>query len=376
MNYSFFFSYASEDDRSSDGRVRKFYDRLSNNLTIAHGRVDEPFFAPRGIQAGQNWKDSLRTALNSSGILICLQSPLYFGSKICGQELETFLQRRKLYKKAGGNPPDCVIPILWHPLIDIPKALPNDFQGKKPSSDLTPFREDGLYEAILTDEAEGKKRIDLYALRLARRISDLIRKNTGERALPPLPFVPDLDVIPSAFDFPEWPLTDIDEEKGTGPASITLVYPTGLPPEGLPFSPPPPNAIIWAAALAKSQEWIFQGVGFDSVDDLAVKLAKVKWAQEKKSPVVLMLTETLLQDRELLNHFEQIEKKGLATIVLSTASGSQLPSDFPATLKAALNPTLATRDRFDDLLLNKVGKLRAAIMTEPTTNVPGTMPAF
>jgi len=371
MSYSFFFSYASEDDNNSDGKVKWFFDLLEKRLKIAHGKVDEAFFAPRGIGPGQNWRKSLQDALNSSGILICLQSPSYFDSRICGQELEAFLQRRKLYKRAGGDPPDCVIPILWQPLADRipPKALPNDFQGKKPSANLTPFPMDGLYEAILNDQTQDKERIVLYALHLAQRISNLIRKNTAERALPPLPVVPDLAVVPSAFDFPEWPLPDLDEEKGTGPASITLVYPTG-PPEGLPFSPPPPNAIISAAALAKSREWIFQGIGFSGLADIVEKLEKVKWAQEKKSPVVLMLTEPLLQDRELLNRIGQMEKKGIATIVLS-ASGRQLPGDFPA----SLNATLATRDRFDDLLFNSVGKLRSAIMAEATA-APGTLPGF
>jgi len=372
MSYSFFFSYSSEDDRNSQGRVRWFFDRLYENLKVAHGRVDEPFFAPRGIEAGENWRESLQTALNSSGILICLQSPLYFDSKVCGQELEAFLQRRKRYKRDGGDPPDCVIPILWHPLTRVPKALPNDFQGKKPSGDLTPFQMDGLYQAILSDQTPGKERIVLYALNLAGRISNLIRKNTEERVLPPLPVMPDLDVIPSAFDFPEWPLPDVDEVKGTGPASITLVYPTSVPPDSLPFSPPPPNAIISAAALAKSREWTFQGIGFNNLDDLVNKLAKVKWAQDKKSPVVLMLTESLIQDRELLNRFGQIEKKGVATIVLSTAGGSQLPVD----LSDALNATLTTRDKFDDLLIKRIAKLRTAIMAEPSTNVPGTIPGF
>jgi hypothetical protein len=231
---------------------------------------------------------------------------------------------------------------------------------------------DGLYQAILADQTPGKEKIVLYALNLASRISNLIRKNTGDRALPPMPVMLDLDVIPSAFEFPEWPLPEVDEEKGTGPASITLVYPTGIPPDSLPFSPPPPNAIIWAAALAKSRELIFQGVGFKSHEDLVQKLAKVKWAQDKKSPVLLLLTETLLQDRELLNRFDQIEKKGFATIVLSTASGSQLPTDFPTTL----NATLTTRDKFDELVINRVAKLRVAIMAEATTNVPGAIPAF
>jgi hypothetical protein len=78
-------------------RVRWFYERLYENLQVAHVRVDGPFFTPRGIAAGANWRESLQRALNSSGILVCLQSPLYFDSKVCGQELEAFLQRRKLY---------------------------------------------------------------------------------------------------------------------------------------------------------------------------------------------------------------------------------------------------------------------------------------
>jgi hypothetical protein len=74
----------------------------------------------------------------------------------------------------------------------------------------------------------------------------------------------------------------------------------------------------------------------------------------------------------LLNRFDQIEMKGFATIVLSTASGGQLPADFPA----KLNATLTTREKFDELLINKVAKLRGAIMAEATTNVPGAIPGF
>jgi len=366
MSYSFFFSYASEDDRNSQGRVRWFFDRLYEKLKIAHGRVDDPFFAPRGIEPAENWREALQSALNSSAILVCLQSPLYFDSRICGQELEAFLQRRKFFRKAGGDPPDCIIPILWHPLTSVPKPLPNDFQGKKPSRDLTPFPMDGLYKAILADQTQEKESILLYALNLADRISNLLRKNTGARALPPLDPPPDLDVISSAFDFPEWPLPDVYKEKGTGPASVTLVYPTNAPPENLPFAPPPPNAVILAAALAKSRELVFQGVGFNGQDDLAEKLAKIKWAQEKKSPVVLMLPEPLLNDSELLNRIDLIEKKGLARIVLSTTGGGHLPPDFEAT----------TREKFDEFLIRKVAKLRSEIMAEATSTVPGTMPAF
>jgi len=339
---------------------------------VAHGTVEEPFFAPRSIEVAENWKDQVRSGLNCSSVLVCMQSPLFYASNICGKELEIFLQRRKLYRKLGGDPPSCIIPVLWEPLsTPPPKAVPNDFQGK-PSSELTAFGMSGLYEAILDDRTDLKENINRYALTLARRISNLIQKNVADRSLPMLPWVPDLEVIPSAFDFPEWPLPDVEEEMGTGPASITFLYPANIPPDKLPFAPPPPNAVIAAAALAKNQEWIYQGVGFDGGDDSLEK--KIQWAQSKRSPMVLMLTETILGDRDLLKQFAALSANGIATMVLSTTSTGVFPPDFPANLRP--NASFTTREGLDNLLIAKLGRLRTNLMAEPTSSTSGSLPGF
>jgi len=375
MSWSFFFSYSNADNEGSNGRLKWFYERLFANLRVANGRVDESFFAPRGIEAGENWKDALRAGLNSSSVLVCMQSPSYFESRVCGQELEVFLQRRKLFRRRGGDPPDCIIPVLWHPLVNTaPRSVPNDFQGKKPTDNLIAYPADGLYAAILCDATPQKDRIDAYALNLAGRISNLLQRNRGDRALPSLNVVPDLEVLPSAFDSPEWPLPDLILEAGTGPASVTFVYPTGIPPEALPFAPPPPNAVICGAEIAKAREWIFQGVGFHSSSDFATKLEQIKWAQDKRSPIVLMLTEALLADSDLLKQFSRIRPKGIATIVLTAGSSGPLPDDFPRNL--AQNAAFTNRDRFDEILLMKVGKLRFALTLEPTSDNIGAIPAF
>src|SRR5205814_1164893 len=124
-------------------------------------------------------------------------------------------------KSGGGEPPDCIIPVVWYPFDIIPKPVPPNFQGRKPSTNSTPFKDDGLYAAMLT---EPEDRIDAYALELAKRISDLLKKNVGPRALPPLR-VSELDSLRSAWQDPAWPLPDIDVEHGRGPGSLTLVHP-------------------------------------------------------------------------------------------------------------------------------------------------------
>jgi TIR domain len=366
MPYSFFFSYSSQDDAASEGMVTRFYERLHANLQIAHGNHDS-YFAPRSNKAGADWTRKLRDALNESRVLVCLQSPSYFQSdQYCGREFEVFLQRRKLHlKPEGAEPPDCIVPVLWSPLTHgMPRAVPNKFQGMKPSEDFTPFEEDSLYEAIANDKTE-RRVINRYSLYLAKRISNLLMGP----ALPAFSPMPDLDAFPSAFRDPNLP--EIDHEKGRGPWSVTIMYPSSDSLERLPWGPPPPNAVIWAAALAKSKERIFQGARFGSAIDFE---PKIRSALEMKSPVVLMVTEAVLGDRDLQARFSQFfaaseRRKGVGTIVLVQNGGAHIPDCFP-------DPTRVTQRDFESVLSDKLANLRTALLGNPTSEARESLPGF
>jgi hypothetical protein len=235
----------------------------------------------------------------------------------------------------------------------------------KPSKDFTPFEEDSLYEAIANDKTERRDVINRYSLYLAKRIINLLRGP----ALPAFSPMPDLEAFPSAFSDPNLP--GIDDEKGRGPWSVTIMYPSSDSLERLPWGPPPPNAVIWAAALAKSKERIFQGVRFGGAIEFE---PKIRWALEMKSPVVLMVTETVLGDQNLQARFSEFfadsdRRKGVGTIVLVQNGAAQIPDCFP-------DPTRVTQRDFESVVTEKLANLRRALMGNPTSEVPESLPGF
>jgi hypothetical protein len=367
MPHSFFFSYSSVDDRTSLGLMRLFFDLLTSALQTVHGgRVDKPFFAPQNIQAGEKWSMALNSGLNSSQVLVCLQSASYYESEWCGKELELFLRRRKQVKLQGGTPPDCIIPVLWYS-CDAPRQVPKVFHAAKPTESDAPIGEDRLFEAMLRESTPN--RTMLFALRLAGRISNLLKQNQGDRQLPSLPG-PGLHDIPSAFDLPAWPVPDLDAEQGTGPESVTFAYPAVADPQHLPFAPPLPNAVTSAAVIAKSNEWIFQGIEYGQNafwDEHNGFWARIGRALGWNSPVVLMLTEALAAAIPGERYFHDVlSDKRLATMVLSPNAG--IPPGFPEDLRGKV--TFSNRDRFDEILTARLKMLRLALGSEPTPAIP------
>src|SRR5262245_44420532 len=101
----FFFSYA-HNDVEFDDRALQFYTNVNQRVRIIAGLKDDGFFDKSRLKAGDDWSVDLVAALGAAPVMVCLYSPSYFASEVCGQELQIFLERRVLYLSRNvGRPP-------------------------------------------------------------------------------------------------------------------------------------------------------------------------------------------------------------------------------------------------------------------------------
>src|SRR5262245_40512338 len=90
--YDAFFSYKR--DRESDAWHERVKDKVIYWLKHELQRQDvRIFFDTEEIRTGMRWRQKLADALRHSKCLICVWSPLYFQSKWCVSEWQTFVER-------------------------------------------------------------------------------------------------------------------------------------------------------------------------------------------------------------------------------------------------------------------------------------------
>lgn len=105
--YEAFFSYKR--DPESDGWHETLKTKLQVWLRQELGDPDAKiFFDTEDIQTGDRWKEKIGRQLQQSKCIICIWSPLYFRSRYCVSEWQTFLQREGLYGR------DLVVPASYH----------------------------------------------------------------------------------------------------------------------------------------------------------------------------------------------------------------------------------------------------------------------
>jgi hypothetical protein len=374
MAYTFFLSYASADAENGGGAVEWFFETLCQRLNIVHGagRVGQGGFAAYKIPGGADWfGEVLPTALNSSHVLVCLQSPNYFDSEYCGRELEVFLRRRQEFVATrGGSPPVCIIPVVWQPdLRPMPRVVP-DFQWNRPDGSRFPAEVTGLFEAFDGHRGEGNK----FIHQLAKRISALLPPDVSQLVLPSLD-EPDIGGVTSAFKLPELPLPEIESVKASGPRAVTFVYPCDVDEDEWPFAPPPENAaVIHAASLARSRELSIQGIEFTPTSENIVD--RVRIAQGRNTPVVLMLTPSTLANVGLVAQLSAIEPDGVATVIVDR-QGSRPPAHVlprlrqPGRFHAGLNNS----SKLEQAIYQSLSALRQTVRQNVATTIAGAGPA-
>ena len=221
--FPFFFSYARDNGGSYlDQFVEDLTERVRGRLGLL--KTDPAIFRDAGeIEIGQPWPEVLLEGLQTSRVMVCLYTPLYFTRPICGQELGFFQHREKLLPP---SPERFILPLLWIPCEDcVPEPLRelNFFHDDFPQS----YRSKGL--ETLTRQSSGRYRDDYDQAvdAIAKRIYTLARRNPG---LPALSGDLKLKDIRNAFlpstEGAAVPPTS-DEMQGKGPNAVGFIYVAG-----------------------------------------------------------------------------------------------------------------------------------------------------
>ena len=226
----FFLSYARLDrDDDPFECVRKFYSDLDRELRpkkkISQGSAG--FYDGTGIQQGDQWPQTLGTALNACRSLVCVYSPAYFDSEYCGKELAVFNSRVDAYMNGavqGTQRPKLIIPVLLYPpdeLGTIPEALSDTQYHDDDYPEL--YRQEGLrYFFRRTSGALQDAYQDFLDVLVAKLIA------ATAVSPPSLPALPDIKNIQSAFHTPRVsPAGVVMSQEQSGPRYADFFYVAG-----------------------------------------------------------------------------------------------------------------------------------------------------
>lgn len=103
-----FLSYAHIDNLQDNGRVVEIGTRLSTEMLVQTTRQFDVLVDRNIIKWGQNWRNRLEAAIDSSTFLIPILTPSFFASKECVNEVKLFLKREKQLKRD-----DLILPIYY-----------------------------------------------------------------------------------------------------------------------------------------------------------------------------------------------------------------------------------------------------------------------
>ena len=94
-----FWSYATQDDKASDGKLTELRLLLSRELQAQYGREEVRVFQDvSAIPPGAQWEARIRTALGDSTFFIPLITPNFIQSEWCNKEFFLFREREKALK--------------------------------------------------------------------------------------------------------------------------------------------------------------------------------------------------------------------------------------------------------------------------------------
>lgn len=121
-----FWSYAGQDDHSSNGRLDDLRRLLVNELQQVYGR--EPVKIWQDVSAippGAEWENSINQAIGQSSFLIPIITPAFIESEWCNKEVVKFLDREREIASTYPNMQSrrLIFPIYY---IDISKSDPFD----------------------------------------------------------------------------------------------------------------------------------------------------------------------------------------------------------------------------------------------------------
>jgi hypothetical protein len=324
------------------------------------GRSDDGFIDKDRIKAGEIWTERLASELRASPAIVCLYSESYRRSKVCGFELQAFLERRLLYKRRnpGAAPPsDAVIPVMWQP-TPIAFSLP-DFQFEMPK------RKDLVQEGVWRVRDRGLRApFRDIAQAVALRVKEAVRK-----PLPDLEYEPVLLGLTSAFDSPPLPPSDFDGPgAATGPQSATFVYPKTPPWSDWLYAPDHDPLLRIAAAATKARELQPHQLTFDSAaQDFGARIAA---ARERRNLVLLLLDGEVLSNPALvprLREFDEASARpdspGAAGVIVAWRQGEGRAPSSRQLLQSAFPKMSLRQPPFFDAAIEGHDAFAAAVGT-------------
>lgn len=197
--YWFFLSYARPGPYH-DGLIQQFYEKLSHAVIAKAGL--NPDLTPEEVgywdqssnRTGDEWRQRMHTALQTTRVLIAVYSQRFFTSECCGKELQGFTMRLEAQAKLSGDPPrGRILPVLWDP-FRVPNPLPHGLQNiqfkDKALGDV--YAQKGLSRLADLSEHEDdyRKFLDEFAERVV--VAADSGELTSQYKLPPLDDIPNV----------------------------------------------------------------------------------------------------------------------------------------------------------------------------------------
>jgi hypothetical protein len=213
MTTVFFTSYARADRIEvrprSDGtgggeRIEQFVKDLRERVRkvlSAEDAASVGFFDQNNIETGEDWRDKLAEAANTTSLLVCLTSPQFFSSRWTAKEFELFRRRMDANPEVGE---DRVLPLIW----DLTRSMPRSIGKRQYAHDSLPksYVEGGILKLLTLDRLR-----DDYETVLAALVKTIVDRGHPEDT-PPLPSLqpcPLFSDLPNSFEYADDESCDI-----------------------------------------------------------------------------------------------------------------------------------------------------------------------
>jgi hypothetical protein len=369
MTPPFFFSYA-HNDALGQTFLEDFFAEVNTRVRKLTGSTSDGFFDDKQLRAGELWSAELVKALRAAPALVCMYSPSYFKSRVCGGEMQVFLERRAHHiDRHTGSLPANIIPVLWiPPLHRIPISLP-EFQYARPLS--AEFRNAGVWD--LRDSG-GSEAILGEFRKIAKDVAMRV-KEAFKAPLLDLPYTPVLEGIDSAFGPPRLPPEDFDPVTvRSGPQHVTYAYPLGPAWSAWPFHPADDPILHISAAAAKGRDLRPHQLTFDPADSRLID--RLNDVRRKNNLLVMLLDGASLTDaalRERLKEFDReryeaatmiVWRAGTRTAALDRLIAEALPNQS-GRQPPFFQPDIDSPGLFADAILRSLDGLRTAVSRQP-----------
>jgi WD40 repeat protein/MinD-like ATPase involved in chromosome partitioning or flagellar assembly len=216
----FYLSFARIDGENK--YFTQFVSDLSMEISMLQGTPVSLFQDP---SVGESWSESLRNAVRTCRVAICVLTPAYFASESCGKEYEIFRQRSARQNRGD----DGIFSVSWIPVKD------------SRVFDLQMFSKD-VPEVYVTEGLSFLMRLSRYRDDYQRLIRDFARQLhylALNSPLPELPELPPVDHIPNAFSVEANMMPGGGGGSDAGPRQVSFVFaadsPFGTPLEQIAF---------------------------------------------------------------------------------------------------------------------------------------------